>query len=199
LLTGKLGMLVLVKTESTDSRSVDHFIKGIVAMESFRLLRWQKGVSLLEVLLSLVVISIILLIATQYFSVVNRNEKMNILRQQIGSLISAIESWRSEHSVYEATPRLSISTLLNEGFLAKSSFMKNTGTQETILNNPWGHQIVIERVTDVGIEISTELPGGSECRSLRNSYPDAEVCYSGIFRLHLPEGGASYSVLGKRT
>lgn len=149
-------------------------------------LRNQKGISLLEVLLSLGIIAIILVMATKYFFVANRNDKINTVRQQVGEVISAIESWKSEHATYADTPSLSIGTLSDEGFLANSSLMVNPGTPNATLNNPWGYSITITNVSDNGADITTTLPGTNECRSLRNSYPDAQNCTSGQFTLHVP-------------
>lgn len=147
----------------------------------------QKGISLLEVLLSLGIIAIILVMATKYFFIADRNDKINTVRQQIGEVISAIESWKAEHPTYADTPALSIGTLSDQGFLANSSLMVNPGTSNATLDNPWGYSISITNVSDSGVDITTTLPGVNECRSLRNSYPDAENCTSGQFTLHIPD------------
>ncbi len=148
--------------------------------------RKQKGISLLEVLLSLSIIAIILVMATRYFFVANRNDKVNTVRQQMGALISAVESWKSQNASYSATPSLTVGTLSNEGFLADSNYMVNLGTSNATLNNPWGYRIAVMNVSDNGVDITTTLPGINECRSLRNSYPDAQKCASGVFTLHIP-------------
>lgn len=159
-------------------------------MNRFGCRKQQEGISLLEVLLSLGIIAIILVMATKYFFVANRNDKVNIVRQQIGAIISAVESWKAEQPTYSATPSLSIGTLSDEGFLAKSSLMQDGGKTNARLNNPWGYLIAIDNVTDTGADITTTLPGINECRSLHNSYPDAEDCKSGLFRLHIPSQGS---------
>jgi type II secretory pathway pseudopilin PulG len=146
----------------------------------------QKGISLLEVLLSLGIIAIILVMATKYFFVANRNDKVNTVRQQVGAVMSAVESWKGEHATYAATPGLSIGTLSDQGFLANSSLKENAGTSNAQLKNPWGYDIGISNISDNGADIATTLPGVNECRSLRNSYPDAQPCTSGVFTLHLP-------------
>lgn len=146
----------------------------------------QTGISLLEVLLSLGIIAVILVMATKYFFVADRNDKINTLRQQIGEVMVGIESWKSEHPTYSETPELSIGTLSSEGFMANSSSLVNPGSANATLNNPWGYRIEIAHVESTGADIVTTLPGVNECRSLRNSFPDAEPCTSGEFTLHVP-------------
>lgn len=159
-------------------------------MKRLRLsMRKQKGISLLEVLLSLSIISIILVMATRYFFVANRNDKVNTVRQQVGSLISAIESWKSQNATYLG---LSVGTLSKEGFMANSSYMVNPGSSNANLNNPWGYSISTANVTDNGADITTTLPGLNECKLLKNSYPDAKKCTTGVFTLHIPSN-SNYS------
>lgn len=163
-------------------------------MKRLRLsMRKQKGISLLEVLLSLSIISIILVMATRYFFVANRNDKVNTVRQQVGSLISAVESWKNQNATYSATPSLSIGTLSSDGFMANSSFMVNQGTPNASLNNPWGYPIKVTSSGVNGADITTTLPGLNECRSLRNSYPDAQKCTAGEFTLHVPSNSNTSS------
>ncbi|MCB1827055.1 MAG: type II secretion system protein, partial [Coxiellaceae bacterium] len=144
----------------------------------------QRGISLFEVLCSLGIIAIILVMAAKYFFVANRNDKVNVVRQQIGAVVSAIESWKAEHATYSATPSLTVGTLSEQGFLANSSLLVNAGTANATLNNPWGYSIRITNVSDNGVDIQTTLPSINECRALRNSYPDAQNCTSGQFTLH---------------
>ncbi len=50
----------------------------------------QAGISLLEVLLSLAIISIILVMAMQYFTTAGNNQKLNMVRTFIGADMAAI-------------------------------------------------------------------------------------------------------------
>ena len=84
---------------------------------SYLLKNYFKAISLLEVLLSLSIIAIILVMATRYFFVATNNDKVNILRQQIGSLVAAVNSWKNQNPQYTET--LTIQQLSNDGFLAK--------------------------------------------------------------------------------
>ena len=79
----------------------------------------QQGISLLEVLLSLGIIAIVLVMVIKYFFVANRNDKISTVRQQIGEVVSAIESWQSGHTAYGDTLSLSIGTLSDQGFFSK--------------------------------------------------------------------------------
>ena len=148
----------------------------------------QLGISLLEVMLSLSIIAIILVMATKYFFVANRSDKINTVRQQIGEVIAAIESWKSEHPTYSDSPTLTIGTLSQQGFLAKTNLMSNSGTANATLNNPWGYRISIDNVGDNSVMVKTNLPGANDCRALRNSFPDAQPCNMGQFVLPVPMG-----------
>jgi prepilin-type N-terminal cleavage/methylation domain-containing protein len=53
----------------------------------------QAGISLLEVLLSLAIISIILVMAMQYFTTAGNNQKLNMVRTFIGADMAAIQGY----------------------------------------------------------------------------------------------------------
>lgn len=127
----------------------------------------MKGISLLEVLLSLSIIAIILVMATRYFFVASNNNKVNTVRQEIGSLIAGITSWKNENPLY--SPSLTIQALYNAGFLANSNSLS---TDKSILYDPWGGTINLAVAQDTGATISDTLPTAAECTSLLNSYPD---------------------------
>ena len=136
-----------------------------------------QGISLLEVLLSLSIIAIILVMATRYFFVASNNNKVNTTRQDIGSLIAAITSWKNENPVYPGD--LSISTLVTDGFLTNTN-----NIVDNALYDPWGGEIVLS-VSTAGAEISDTFasdPNGHECISLQNSYP-AATCNGNQFSI----------------
>ncbi|MCH9644370.1 MAG: prepilin-type N-terminal cleavage/methylation domain-containing protein [Gammaproteobacteria bacterium] len=130
--------------------------------------RHQAGISLLEVLLSLSIIAIILVMATRYFFVASNNDRINSVRQQVGAIVAAIHSWKDQNPQYNSN--LSVSSLYQDGFLAKSSSLVISGTQAS-LYNPWGQQISISSGTE-SATIQLALPKLSDCKALQNSFKD---------------------------
>lgn len=143
----------------------------------------QRGISLLEVLLSLTIIAIILVMATRYFFLATNNDRINMAREQIGSVVAAIHGWKNQNPQYDSS--LSISKLYNDGFLYQSSNMVITGSAPNAsvkLYNPWGTEITVQGATDHAT-LSLQLPKHSDCVSLQNSYSDAACEGSGEFSL----------------
>lgn len=139
--------------------------------------KWVKAISLLEVLLSLSIIAIILVMATRYFFVASNNDKINIIRQQVGSLVAGINAWKNQNPQYSAD--LTVSNLFSEGFLANS---KSLSADHTMLYDPWGTQISLTPQQGQGVQITATLPKVSDCNALQSSYPDA-VCADATFTL----------------
>ena len=130
---------------------------------------YQTGISLLEVLLSLSIIAIILVMATRYFFVASNNDRINTVRQQLGSLVAAVHSWKDQNPQYNNN--LTISALYEDGFLARSSSLVVSGNQAS-LYDPWGQEITINSGTD-SATIKLALPKLSDCKTLQNSFKDA--------------------------
>lgn len=146
-------------------------------MKTFILKKWQQGISLLEVLLSLSIIAIILVMATRYFFVASNNDKVNVVRQQIGALVAAVNSWKNQNPQY--TSDLSISQLSNDGFLANS---RSLSADKSTLYDPWGDPITLTAIQGTGAQITVSVPKASDCNSLQNSYPDG-TCSDTTFEL----------------
>lgn len=144
----------------------------------------QKGISLLEVLLSLSIIAIILVMATRYFFVASNNDRVNTTRQQVGSLIAAIRGWKGQNSQYSSS--LNVSLLYQNGKIASSNSLKVNGVGSgatATMYDPWGQQITVVGAADQAT-ITVKLPKKSDCVALRNSYPAAKPCAdSGTFEL----------------
>ncbi len=141
---------------------------------------FQKGISLLEVLLSLTIIAIILVMAVRYFFVAENNNRINTTRQDIGSLIAAVNSWKGRNPQY--TSNLSIKTLVDEGELTLSNSLTTAG----VLYNPWGQEITMTidpASVLAAVTIATPLPDNNDCVQLNNSYPAAICDGSGKFSL----------------
>lgn len=126
-----------------------------------------QGISLLEVLLSLSIIAVILVMATRYFFVASNNNKVNTVRQEIGSLIAGVTSWKNENPLYSNA--LTINALYTDGFLANSNSLS---ADKSTLYDPWGGTLNLQVAQGVGVTISDTLPTAAECNSLLNSYPN---------------------------
>ncbi len=129
----------------------------------------QVGISLLEVLLSLSIISVILVMVTQYALTATQSQKLNMVRTIIGADISAIHSYGFNNSGFS---NVNVSNLVSLGYLSSDS--KNltcTGNGNTCTQyTPWGGQISLSGTTNQATLI-IPLPGNSAlCKNLQESY-----------------------------
>ncbi|MCH9770086.1 MAG: prepilin-type N-terminal cleavage/methylation domain-containing protein [Gammaproteobacteria bacterium] len=123
----------------------------------------QRGISLLEVLLSLSIIAIILIMATRYFFVANENKNVNQVRAQIGALLAATQLWKGSNPSYE---NLSLEQLISTGDFPSSANVKNNK-----LYDPWGDEIMLAPTGVSGFTITVTLPTATDCNKLLSSYP----------------------------
>lgn len=145
----------------------------------------QLGISLLEVLLSLTIISIILVMATRYFFLATNNDRINMTRQQIGSVVAAIHGWKNQNPEY--IPNLDLSVLYNTGMLTKSTSMEVKGqapNATVTLYDPWGEKIFVAGATDHAT-VQVAMPKNSDCVALQNSYPEGTCDGKGGFTLNI--------------
>lgn len=127
----------------------------------------QVGLSLLEVLLSLSILSIILVMVSQYALTATQNQKMNMVRTLIGADISAIHSYGFNNTGFA---NVTVSNLVSFGYLSSDS--KNiTCTGNTCIQyTPWGGQINLSGTTNQAT-LTIPLPGNSAlCKNLQESY-----------------------------
>src|SRR3990167_733649 len=76
-------------------------MKGATPMLRVKTRKYQRAISLLEVLLSLSIIAIILVMATRYFFVASHNDKVNTTFGQIGGLIAAVHNYKGANALYD--------------------------------------------------------------------------------------------------
>ena len=60
-----------------------------------RLNRKEKGIGLLELMLSLAIIAVLLIMATRYYQSTRRSSQLNQIVQTTNAYIAAIETWKA--------------------------------------------------------------------------------------------------------
>ncbi len=119
----------------------------------------QRGISLLEVMLSLAIIAIILVMATRYFGLASNTSKLNTATSQLNEVKGGLAQYQLTHgSLTGAT----ITELGNEALI----------TSETAANggngvNPWGGNISISTTGGSATINMSGVPAES-CQNLAN-------------------------------
>ncbi len=126
----------------------------------------QAGISLLEVMLSLSIIAIILVMATRYFFVASNSSNVNKIRNQIGTVVSAIQQYRNQNSNYAGLTNIGI--LITQGFIAKTA---DVNTKDGTFSNSWTNLITVAPGSgNTTAVISTTLPTVADCLALKSGY-----------------------------
>lgn len=137
-------------------------------------LHLQKGISLLEVMLSLSIIAIILVMATRYFFSANTTQKINQEVVQMGSLNSAIEKWKTTNSpsTYPTDLTWTMVSPMDPSWDATTGIMKNL----------WGDTMTLTGSGGTTYTITMTLPSASVCSSLAASFANGvAACVSAAF------------------
>jgi len=119
--------------------------------------RQQRGISLLEVMLSLAIIAIILVMAARYFGLASNTSKLNQATNQINEIIQGLAQWQNNEGNYAGA---SLQSLYTQGFITQQTG-KGTGA------NSWGGNITLEANTNTATIAFTGIPN-SACLNLRN-------------------------------
>jgi type II secretory pathway pseudopilin PulG len=141
-----------------------------------RLLK-QKGISLLEVMLSISVIALILVMATRFFYVASNNNKINTAISQVAGLEAAMYSWKGANLSYEG---VDIESLFAAGELVNFPGSGDSDGKE-VLYTPWGtSQYLVAARESGGAEISAaEIPN---CMVLQKAFGDRASCDGNTFK-----------------
>ncbi len=94
--------------------------------------RQQRGIGLLELMLSLAIIAILLVMATRYFLVASSNEKINSTISTIGGMQGAVTCWRNSRGTLD---QATMSNMDSIGCLPGQLWPAGGG--ENVVN-PWG-------------------------------------------------------------
>ena len=143
------------------------------------MLRLQKGISLLEVLMSLTIIALILVMATRYFVRAHAYDNVNIVRQQIGAVIAAYEAWSGHEPTKSYKSGQNIyPDLIKSNFLDRSNYYSDADKE---YYSPFHKPIEAMANDDGSITFKTQLPGEYFCKLLQDSYPASKCDGKGSF------------------
>jgi len=122
----------------------------------------QRGIGLLELMLSLAIISVLLLMATRYYKSADQGQKVSNAISLITGIAGAGAQYLSTHPKEKPTD-LNLQVLTNDGYLSK---------EFSTMSNPWGGTIKVSG-SDAGlVTITLEGVPGGPCRILQSSFSD---------------------------
>lgn len=137
----------------------------------------QRGISLLEVMLSISVIALILVMATRFFYVASNNNKVNTAISQVAGLEAAMYSWKGSSLSYDG---IDIESLFAAGELIN---FPGAGDEDgkQVLYTPWGtSQYVVAAKEGGGAEITaSDIPS---CVTLQKAFGDRASCDGTAFK-----------------
>lgn len=84
-----------------------------------RLVRKEKGIGLLELMLSLAIIAVLIIMATRYYQSARRSSQLNQAISSVNGVIAGVETWAAGKS--GATPIPAITKLISDGYLPQGS------------------------------------------------------------------------------
>ncbi len=90
----------------------------------------QRGIGLLELMLSLAIIAILLIMATRYYQTTKQSQEVNDAVQLVNSLVGAMTNYRTDNPTTYKTATVSIETLTDTGYMP-SAYGDGTNT------SPW--------------------------------------------------------------
>jgi prepilin-type N-terminal cleavage/methylation domain-containing protein len=130
----------------------------------------QRGISLLEVMLSLAIIAIILVMATRYFGLASSTQKLNTATGLVTEIQGGTEQYYSSRGNYPG----SLTDLANAGFIRQDTASGLT---------PWsGTNITLDGATPPNITISGAWKD-SDCANLANRMGKATYCTGSNFSI----------------
>lgn len=137
----------------------------------------QLGISLLEVLLSLSIITIILIMATRYFFAATNNNKLNIAISQVGGLVTAAHNWKGVKTSFYG---LTLQVLYDTGKLESFPGLDDSKASQIAVDDLWGDPFIIKHTAQNRAYIKVRLPSSGNCQALANAYAGA-ICDGASF------------------
>jgi prepilin-type N-terminal cleavage/methylation domain-containing protein len=123
----------------------------------------QKGVGLLELMLSLAIIALVMIMATRYFSVTQDQQKVTQTLQMVSNALQAVHTWGGDSTQYTA-PKALLGVLVDAQLLP-AAYKGNL--------NPWGGEFDLKgKASPYLLELHLgSIPGGSNgafCKSFND-------------------------------
>lgn len=119
-------------------------------------LRNQRGIGLLELMLSLAIIAILLIMATRYFTSANTNQQVSNATDMFNGVRASVNSYYSDNGPAAQAPTLS--GLVTAGYLP-SSYGGST-------SSPWGTAMSIPSATAGHFSVQMSSVPASACAML---------------------------------
>lgn len=131
----------------------------------------QRGISLLEVMLSLSIIAIILVMATRYFFTASESQRVNQAKAQVTAVLAAATTYG--HNQKTGFTSITTSGLVTDGYLNQNnpSISESSGTYT--FNNPWHNAITFADATSGNASLQTKVDTKAACEGLASSFPGA--------------------------
>lgn len=117
---------------------------------------YEKGIGLLELMLSLAVIAMLLLMATRYFAQARENLKVTEAVKDINTLVQASFRWAEGNPSFKG---IDIPTLTKAGELSKVWDSKQ---------NPWGGSYILSDKSNEQIQINLGDVPISACNNIND-------------------------------
>lgn len=77
----------------------------------------QRGIGLLELMLSLAIIAILLIMATRYYQTTKQSQEVNDAVQLVNSLVGAMSNYRTDHPTKFKNVSVGVKDLTDVGYL----------------------------------------------------------------------------------
>jgi type II secretory pathway pseudopilin PulG len=148
-----------------------------------------RGISLLEVMLSLSIIAIILVMATRYFFTASESNRINIAKGDMVAVYNAVNNYASNHSTVAAGEYTGISTaqLITDGYIDNKLSGVTVDGDSSKFTNPWKTDITVAVANSgKGATITTTASSGAACQALVANFQKGDgSCASTVFTLNV--------------
>ena len=137
----------------------------------------QRGIGLLELMLSLAIIAILLVMATRYYIITSRSQQVNQTAGLVGVLQGGIANWKAGKATYTPTnaPALSGAVLESMGLVPGpnwdgSKVVNRWGNEVTITGTGATATIIMDLPNWACTSVADKLGAGATCATKKLTY-----------------------------